>query len=58
MIASYYLLWGFALSLGAEGHGCAVLVRARDHQYLVTFETVITSKYISRQIRPGDMPQM
>jgi hypothetical protein len=58
MIASNYILRCFALRLSAESNRCAVLVRARDHQYLVTLETMITSKYIGRQICAGDVSQM
>ena len=35
-----------------------VHIGARDHQYLVTFDTVVADKDICRQIRPGNMPQM
>ena len=36
----------FMLDLGLERYGCAVLVRAGNHQHLVAFNAMVTGKYV------------
>ncbi|GAH66593.1 unnamed protein product, partial [marine sediment metagenome] len=46
MIFRCYFLWQLGFLLSANSNGCSVLITPGNHQHIVAFEAMITSKNI------------